>query len=157
MSSQLQGQMKKKKEMLGSFKYKWVLSQLWAPMVIKLQGFKTPFCGSRMESTKKRKMIVEKFSFQKVYFPHDFQISKFMHRLGVKRQICPFSRKTQFLWFEYRRSKHKSRWGQHNESKKVEINIFRNQESNPLMNMCHMSHPGPSQTRLNTIKIFQSY
>ena len=94
---------------------------------LRLQGFKTPICGSRMRSTNKRKVIVEKSSFQKVYFPYDFQISKFMHRFGIKWQIFPFPRKMRFLGFEFKRSKHKSCRVKHKKSKKVEINIFRNQ------------------------------
>ena len=65
------------------------LSELWAPMAPKLQG-QTIICGSRMRSTKERKMIMEKSSFQKVYFPHGFQISKIMHKFGVKSPFCPF-------------------------------------------------------------------
>ena len=59
-------------------------------MVLELQGFKTLFCVSWMKSTKKRKMIVEKSSFQKVYFPHDFQISKFMHRPVCEKTVLSF-------------------------------------------------------------------
>jgi len=35
-------------------------------------------------------MIVEKSSFQKVYFSHGFQISKFMHRFGCEKTVLPF-------------------------------------------------------------------
>ena len=59
-------------------------------MVLEIQGFKTPFCVSRMKSTKKRKMIVEKSSFQKVYLSHDFQISKFMHSFGCEKTVLSF-------------------------------------------------------------------
>ena len=93
----------------------------WPP---KFQRLKTPICGSWMKSMKKRKMIVEKSSFQKVYFPHDFQILKFMHKLSVKRQICPFSRKTWILGFEYKWIKYESCWDQNSKSKNIKINIF---------------------------------
>ena len=48
----------------------WVYkrAELWVPLVKRHLGFKTPFCGSRMKSTKKRKTIVKKSSFQKVHF-----------------------------------------------------------------------------------------
>ena len=88
---------------------------------LRLQGFKTPICGSRMRSTNKRKVIVEKSSFQKVYFPYDFQISKFMHRFGCKKTqfllSCHFSRKTQFLRFECKWNKHESGCARNNKSK----------------------------------------
>ena len=39
------------------------MSELWAPMALILQGFETLVCGSRMKSTKKRKIIIKKSHF----------------------------------------------------------------------------------------------
>ena len=72
-----------------SLKLKWFVG----PTTLKLQGLKTIIYGSRMRSMKERKMIVKKSSLQKIYFPHDLQISKTMHRVGVKSLFCPFSSK----------------------------------------------------------------
>ena len=65
----------------------WVLSWVESEPH-QLQSFKwlkTLFVG-RTRSMKKSKLIIEKSSFQKVYFPHNWQISKFMYRFGVKRR-----------------------------------------------------------------------
>ena len=48
------------------FLYKWVSCGPHWPL--KLQSFKTHVCVSRMKSSKRKKMILEKSSFQKVYF-----------------------------------------------------------------------------------------
>ena len=53
---------------VGFSMFKWVLVNLWAPFGHKLQVLKTPIYESRMKSTKKRKTIVKKSSFQKVHF-----------------------------------------------------------------------------------------
>ena len=61
----------KEEELYMGFDFKWVSVVL---MTLILQGFKTPICESWIKLMKKRKMIVEKSSFQKVCFPLDFQI-----------------------------------------------------------------------------------
>ena len=47
------------------FSFEWD-KVIVGPTDLKLQGLKTPSCGSRMRSTKERKTIVEMSSFQKI-------------------------------------------------------------------------------------------
>ena len=54
-----------KKNTHMEYMYEWVLGQLWAPMVKRVLG---SLLWVPDEMTKKRKMLVEKSSFQKVYF-----------------------------------------------------------------------------------------
>ena len=56
----------KKKKRNNTREFGFKLGGLWAPLGHVVQGFKTPSCGSRMRSTKERKMIIEISSFQKV-------------------------------------------------------------------------------------------
>ena len=127
-------------------------------MAIKLQGFKTPFCGSWMKSTKKSKVIVEKSTFQKVYFPHDFQNLKFMHIFGVKRQICPFFLKKRNFWGSNSNEVTiKVVVIQITNSKRLKSIFFKNQTQTSHANTYNTGNPGPCQTKLNALKIFQSY
>ena len=48
------------------FLYQWASCGPHWPL--KLQSFKTHVCRSRMKSTKKNKMILQKSSFKKIYF-----------------------------------------------------------------------------------------
>ena len=128
--------------------FSWVLSGLWAPLAPKLQVAGTIICGFWMRSMKKSKMIVENSSFEKLYFPLDLQISKFMHKFGVKNHFCPFSRETRFLGFEFKWSKHKVIGSKITNPKRSKSIFFEIKDKFPLG---HASHepPLPGQTRLN--------
>ena len=110
---------------------------------------------------KKSKLIVKKFSFQKVHFPHQLQISKFMHKFGVKSWFCPFSQKNKkkkrgFLSFKFGWKELQNCRGQYNKLIGVKIKIFRNKRKIPTRTCITRTTPGRVKSSSAALKILQS-
>ena len=86
----------------GDIGLSFKLGGLWAPLAPKVQMVRNIICGSRMRSTKKRKLIVEKSSFPKVYFSHDPKILKIAHRFRCEKPVLSFLPKNEISKFRTR-------------------------------------------------------